>query len=130
MSTLRFLGEEEMAALKFAIADSDGESIEDTKKHFITSGTNLMLYDTGEKSVCMAWVLGDEGSFINHYLHEEIHHVLHEVAGINACCAYDKVARFAEELPHEPHRPPVPRKRVRIRYFLPYGFPVRLSSDS
>jgi hypothetical protein len=122
-----------MVALKFAIGQSEGLSVEECctqeliDRHLLRSGTNFLMYDTGEESVCIAWVLGNEHSFVSHYVHEEIHRVLHKVVGMDACCDYDKVARHVEggvaEVPARA-RPP------KIRYFLPYGFPVRFSDES
>ena len=105
---LRFLTEEEMAALKFAIGESEGLTVEECHdpsmidKHFLATGTNFMMYDTGEKSVCLAWVLGDDESFVSHYIHEELHRVLHEQIGIDSCSAYDRIARLIEKEAHEP----------------------------
>ena len=98
----RFLTGEEMEALKFAVGLSQGLSVEDCNasetigKHFLAPGTNFMYYDTGEESVCYAWILGDEESFCEHFVHEETHRVLHELIGLRSCCDYDNVARYAE----------------------------------
>jgi hypothetical protein len=97
------LTEEEMMALKFAIGQSEGLTVEECRdpsliaKHFLARGTNFMMYDTGEEAVCLAWVLGDEQSFISHYMHEELHRVLHKEIGIASCSAYDKIARYIDK---------------------------------
>ena len=110
-SVLRFLTEEEMVALKFAIGESEGLTVEECcnsssiNKHFLAIGTNFMMYDTGEEAVCLAWVLGDGESFIDHYVHEEMHRVLHKQVGIESCSAYDKIARYIEK---EMAEPPIP----------------------
>lgn len=57
-----------------------------------------MMYHTGEESICLAWVLGDERSFINDYIHEEIHRILHKRIDLKSCCDYDNVARYVEEM--------------------------------
>ena len=99
---LRFLDGEEMEALKFAIGESEGLTIEEccdqslVRRHFLVPRTNFMMYDTGEETICLAWVLGDESSFIEFFVHEEIHRVLHKRIGLESCCAYDNVARYAE----------------------------------
>lgn len=99
---LRFLDPSEMAALRLAIGESQGLTIEECDERFLISkyfavpGTNFMLYDTGEKSICLAWVLGDEKSFIEFYLHEELHYILHKCIDLKSCCDYDNVARVAE----------------------------------
>jgi hypothetical protein len=113
---LRFLTEEEMAALKFAIGESEGLTVEECRdpsiidKHFLAVGTNFMMYDTGEGAVCVAWVLGDQESFISHYTHEELHRVLHKRVGITSSSAYDRVARYVEDRESMPTSVPrVPR---------------------
>lgn len=104
----RFLTSEEMEALKFAIGLSQGLSVEDCNKgdemgrHFLAPGTNFMYYDTGEESVCYAWILGNEESFCEHFVHEEIHRVLHALIDLRSCCDYDNVARYAEAVEAEP----------------------------
>jgi hypothetical protein len=103
----RFLTSEEMEALKFAIGLSHGLSVEDCDegdeigRHFLVPGTNFMYYDTGEQSVCYAWILGDEESFCEHFVHEETHRVLHALIGLRSCCDYDNVARYAEAVETE-----------------------------
>ena len=103
----RFLTSEEMEALKFAIGLSHGLSVEDCNegeeigRHFLTPGTNFMYYDTGEESVCYAWILGDQESFCEHFVHEETHRILHALIGLQSCCEYDKVARYAEAVEAE-----------------------------
>jgi hypothetical protein len=100
---LRFLNSLEMEALKLAIGESHGLTIEQCEdmfyidKYFAVPGTNFMLYDTGEESICLAWALGDEQSFIEFYLHEEMHYILHKCVDLKSCCDYDKVAKFAEK---------------------------------
>ena len=100
---LRFLDSLEMEALKLAIGESHGLTIEQCEdlfhigKYFAVPGTNFMLYDTGEKSICLAWVLGDEKSFIEFYVHEELHYILHKCVDLKSCCDYDKVAKYAEK---------------------------------
>ena len=103
---LRFLDPSEMEALKLAIGESQGLTIKDCEdwlkisKHYAVPGTNFMLYDTGEKSVCLAWVLGDEESFVEFYMHEVLHYILHERIDLRSCCDYDKIAKYAEsEMP-------------------------------
>lgn len=104
----RFLTGEEMEALKFAVGLSQGLSVEDCnrgeaiRRYFLAPGTNFMFYDTGEKSVCYAWILGDEESFCEHFVHEETHRILHERIGLRSCCDYDNVARYAEAVDAEP----------------------------
>jgi hypothetical protein len=103
----RFLTSEEMEALKFAIGFSHGLSVEDCDegdeigRHFLAPGTNFMYYDTGEQSVCYAWILGDEESFCEHFVHEETHRILHALIGLRSCCDYDNVARYAEAVETE-----------------------------
>jgi hypothetical protein len=110
------LTEEEMAALKFAIGESEGLTVEECcdpsiiDKHFLAVGTNFMMYDTGEGAVCLAWVLGDEASFISHYTHEELHRVLHKRVGIASCSAYDRVARYVEDRESMPTPDVAPRR--------------------
>jgi hypothetical protein len=100
---LRFLTEEEMAAQKFAIGESEGLTVEECcdpsiiEKHYLAVGTNFMMHDTGEGAVCLAWVLGDEASFISHYTHEELHRILHKRVGMASCSAYDRVARYVDD---------------------------------
>jgi hypothetical protein len=100
---LRFLDPLEMEALKLAIGESHGLTIEQCEdlfcigKYFAVPGTNFMLYDTGEKSICLAWALGDESSFIEFYLHEEMHYILHKCVDLKSCCEYDKIAKYAEK---------------------------------
>lgn len=100
---LRFLDTSELAALKLAIGESQGLTIEQCEdwylmsKYFAVPGTNFMLYDTGEKSVCLAWVLSDEKSFIEFYVHETLHYILHECIDLKSCCDYDNIARIVEE---------------------------------
>ena len=100
--TLKFLNSEEMEALKFAIGESEGLTIGECtvpsliNRHFLVPETDFMMYDTGEETICLAWVLGDESSFIEFFVHEEIHRVLHKRIGLESCCAYDNVARYAE----------------------------------
>lgn len=103
---LRFLDPSELEALKLAIGESQDLTIEECEdwskigKHFAVSGTNFMLYDTGEKSVCLAWVLGNEESFIDFYTHEVLHYILHERISLKSCCDYDNIAKYAErEIP-------------------------------
>ncbi len=99
---MRFLDPQEMAALKFAIGQSEGLSIEEccdwdkVKRYFLTPETNFMLYHTGEQAICLAWILGDDKSFIEFFVHEELHRVLHERIDLSACCSYDNVARYVE----------------------------------
>ena len=103
----RFLTSEEMEALKFAIGLSHGLSVEDCNegdeigRHFLAPDTNFMYYDTGEESVCYAWILGDQESFCEHFVHEETHRVLHALIGLRSCCEYDNVARYAEAVETE-----------------------------
>jgi hypothetical protein len=100
---LRFLDSLEMEALKLAIGESHGLTIEQCEdlfyigRYFAVPGTNFMLYDTGEKSICIAWALGDEKSFVEFYLHEEMHYILHKCIDLKSCCDYDKVAQYAEK---------------------------------
>jgi hypothetical protein len=100
---LRFLKDEEMVALKFAIGQSEGLSVEECcdperiGMHFKAPGTNFMMYDTGEQTICLAWVLGDDQSFIDHFVHEEMHRVLHRTVDMDSCSAYDRIARLVEE---------------------------------
>ena len=101
----RFLTSEEMEALKFAIGLSHGLSVEDCDeigRHFLAPRTNFMYYDTGEQSVCYAWILGDEECFCEHFVHEETHRILHALIGLRSCCDYDNVARYAEAVEAEP----------------------------
>ena len=104
----RFLDSVEMEALKFAIGFSNGLRIDECHdrqaigKHFLAPGTHFMYYDTGEGSVCVAWVLGDEDSFCEYFVHEEVHRVLHQLIDLRTCCDYDNVARFAEATDPEP----------------------------
>jgi hypothetical protein len=104
----RFLTGEEMEALKFAVGLSQGLSVGDCNdgdeigRHFLAPGTNFMYYDTGEGSVCYAWILGDEESFCEHFVHEETHRILHARIGLRSCCDYDNVARYAEAVEAEP----------------------------
>jgi hypothetical protein len=100
---LRFLDSSEMAALKLAIGESQGLTIEQCEdwflisKYFAVPGTNFMLYDTGERSVCLAWLLGDEQSFIEFYVHEELHYILHKCIDLKSCCDYDSIAEYVEK---------------------------------
>jgi hypothetical protein len=107
MLTPRFLTSEEMEALKFAIGLSHGLSVQDCTegveigRHFLAPGTNFMYYDTGEESVCYAWILGGEESFCEDFVHEETHRVLHALIDLRSCCDYDNVARYAEAVETE-----------------------------
>jgi hypothetical protein len=65
-------------------------------QYFVVPNTNFMMYDTREESICLAWAFGNEASFIEFYVHEEIHHVLHKRIDLRSCCEYDNIARQAE----------------------------------
>jgi len=101
---LRFLSQEELKALKFAICQSEGLTIEECEeralvmKYFHARENNFMMYHTGEESICLAWVLGDERSFINDYVHEELHRVLHKRVDLESCDKYDNVADYMENV--------------------------------
>lgn len=103
-SELRFLSPVELKALKFAICQSEGLSIEECEErvhvmnHFRARESNFMMYHTGEESICLAWVLGDEMSFISDFVHEELHRVLHKRIDLESCDRYDNVANYAENV--------------------------------
>jgi hypothetical protein len=100
--SLRFLDGEEMQALRFAIGESEELTIEECynwsmiARHFLTPKSNFMFYDTGERKICLAWVLGDEQSFVEFFVHEEVHRVLHETIDLKSCCMYDNIAQQVE----------------------------------
>ena len=100
--TLKFLNSEEMEALKFAIGESEGLTIGECtvpsliNRHFLVPETDFMMYDTGERCICLAWVLGNETSFVEIFVHEEIHRVLHKHIDLESCCAYDNISKYVE----------------------------------
>jgi hypothetical protein len=101
-SNMRFLNPIELRALKFAICESEGMTIEESEEsvhlmnHFRARESNFMMYHTGEESICVAWVLGDDKSFVNDYVHEEIHRILHKRIDLSSCDQYDNVSRYVE----------------------------------
>jgi hypothetical protein len=103
-SNMRFLNPIELRALKFAICESEGMTIQESEErvhlmnHFRARESNFMMYHTGEESIGVAWVLGDDKSFVNDYVHEEIHRILHKRIDLSSCDQYDNVSRYVEDV--------------------------------
>jgi hypothetical protein len=59
-------------------------------------GANMIFYDSEARAVCLAWLWGNDDSFIADYTRAEIRRVIHERVGLRSSRAYDNLAHLVE----------------------------------
>ncbi len=92
-----------MEALKFAIGESEGLTIEECSvqflvmRHFLVPGTNFMMYDTGEECI-FVWpgCLGTKRALSSSISTKKFTALLHKHVDLECCCAYDNISKYAE----------------------------------
>jgi hypothetical protein len=113
---LVFLSNEELEPVKIALGERDDLTNEKSSepgqigKHLSSRSVNMIFYDSDARTVCLAWLWGDDDSFIADYTRAEIRRIIHERVGLRSSRAYDNLARLVESEVSEVPTPIASRK--------------------
>jgi hypothetical protein len=99
---LVFLSNEELGPAKIALGERDPLTNEKSSapgqigEHPSPRSANKIFYDSEARTVCLAWLWGNDDSFIADYTRAEIQRVIHERVGLRSSRAYDNLAHLVE----------------------------------
>jgi hypothetical protein len=99
---LVLLKRDESEALKLSLGDREDLTNESSsepcqiRQRPSSRRANMIYYDSEARAVCLAWLWGNDESFIADYTQAEIRRVIHEQVGLRSSRAYDNLAQLVE----------------------------------
>jgi len=95
---IRFLNNEELISLKYAILKYFNDKIEESELEKIAkeNKTNFLYFNLSTKEIEIAWIY-DIDKIENDLTHEIIHKTIFELEGKEACILYDCISDRIEE---------------------------------
>jgi len=99
---LVLLNNEELEPLKLSIREREDLTNEASsepgqiRERPSSRRANMIYYDSETRAVCLAWLWGNDDSFIADYTRAEIRRVIHERVGLKSSRAYDNLAHLVE----------------------------------